>query len=84
MQIRGSIQIDETYCKGCGLCIDVCPPQVISLNLNTLTSYGYHPVRLHADGCTGCGICAVVCPDAAITVYRQRRARRRRRLAKEL
>jgi len=40
--------------------------------MERLTSKGYHPAKLIADGCTGCAICAIVCPEAAITVYRER------------
>ena len=71
MPVKGWIEVDETYCKGCELCIEACPQEVLSLNMDRLTPKGYHPAHLHADGCTGCMICAVVCPEAAITVYRE-------------
>jgi 2-oxoglutarate ferredoxin oxidoreductase subunit delta len=81
MTVKGWILVDELYCKGCGLCVEACPQQVLSLDMNRLTSKGYHPAHLHADGCTGCVICALVCPDAAITVFRE--APNRRKQAKK-
>lgn len=72
MPVRGRVGIDEHFCKGCELCIAVCPQKVLTLDRETLTSKGYHPVKLTSEvGCTGCALCAVVCPEAAITVYRE-------------
>jgi len=71
MPPKGRIVVDDAYCKGCGLCVDVCSHEVLALSSNRITPKGYHPAELVASGCTGCGICALVCPEAAITVYRQ-------------
>ncbi len=71
MPVKGWIEVNDLYCKGCELCIAVCPPDVIQMDSSRLTSKGYHPAMLKSDGCTGCGICAVICPDAAITVFRE-------------
>ena len=65
------ITVDQHYCKGCGLCIDVCPRKIIALDLDALTDKGYHPALLTDESqCTGCANCALVCPDVAITVER--------------
>jgi 2-oxoglutarate ferredoxin oxidoreductase subunit delta len=71
MPVRGWIEVNELYCKGCGLCISVCPQDALELDQEHLTPKGYHPVALVSDQCTGCGLCAVVCPDAALTVMRE-------------
>ena len=71
MPVKGWIEVDPLYCKGCELCVSACPQEVISLDLDHLTPKGYHPAYLVTDGCTGCGICALVCPEAALTVYRE-------------
>ncbi len=71
MPVKGWIEVDELYCKGCELCVNACPPKVIGLDMKHLTSKGYHPAQLTGDGCTGCAVCAVVCPEAAIMVYRE-------------
>jgi 2-oxoglutarate ferredoxin oxidoreductase subunit delta len=71
MPAKGWIEVDELHCKGCELCVTECPPKVLELDADKLTSKGYHPAHIFKDGCTGCAICALVCPDAAITVYRE-------------
>lgn len=71
MPPKGRIVVDEKFCKGCELCVSACPQDVLELALDRMTTKGYHPAELKAQGCTGCGICAVVCPEIAITVYRE-------------
>ncbi len=66
---RGSVDLDSQECKGCGLCVDACPPKVLRL-AEWLNHYGYHPAE-YLGGCTGCGICFFVCPEpGAIKVLR--------------
>ncbi|MGV8084449.1 MAG: ferredoxin family protein [Coriobacteriia bacterium] len=65
------ITVDERYCKGCGLCADVCPRRIIVLDPEKMTAKGYHPATLTDESqCTGCATCALMCPDVAITVER--------------
>ena len=65
------IEVDETYCKGCGLCVDACPVHIVALDKERINAKGYHPAYLTDEGsCTGCTSCALMCPDMAITVYR--------------
>jgi 2-oxoglutarate ferredoxin oxidoreductase subunit delta len=71
MPAQGWIEVSEKYCKGCELCVNACPQEVLQLDMEHLTPKGYHPAHIFKDGCTGCAICALVCPDAAITVYRE-------------
>ncbi len=71
MAAKGWVQIDESLCKGCDLCVHYCPVDVLALDSERLTPQGYHPAVLAKEGCTGCSICAIVCPEAAITVYRE-------------
>ncbi len=67
---RGSVKIDVEECKGCGLCIDACPPHCLEFEAE-LSAYGVRPARYMGEGCTGCGICFYACPEpGAITVYR--------------
>ncbi len=68
---QGRIVIDVERCKGCELCIDACPPDVIQL-VDFFNNKGYRPVVLldPEHNCTGCALCAVVCPDGCIIVFR--------------
>ena len=62
------IIIDETYCKGCKLCIDQCPKKVFE-NSSTRNPKGYLiPEVARAEDCIACRLCEMLCPDMAITV----------------
>jgi len=64
------IVVSETRCKGCGLCISVCPKKCIAIS-ETFSTTGYYPAKLaKKDCCIACGMCAVICPDMAIIVYK--------------
>lgn len=66
---RGLLELNEEECKGCGLCVEACPPKVLSLAAR-LNHYGYRPVTYAGAGCTGCGICFMACPEpGAIKVF---------------
>ncbi|MGQ9887229.1 MAG: 4Fe-4S dicluster domain-containing protein [Aggregatilineales bacterium] len=68
----GTITIDCDRCKGCGLCVAVCPQGVLALDQDRLNARGYHPAALvdPNGACTGCALCALVCPDVCFVVYR--------------
>jgi 2-oxoglutarate ferredoxin oxidoreductase subunit delta len=69
-QDRGQLRVDVEECKGCGLCVEACPPKVIALG-ERLNHYGYRTAAYKGTGCTGCGICFMACPEpGAITVLR--------------
>ena len=66
---RGNVVVASERCKGCGFCVEFCPPEVLVL-ASEYNSKGYHPpVLAKKDGCTGCDICGMVCPDFAIYGY---------------
>lgn len=56
-------------CKGCELCVRVCPHDSLAIDAGVVNRLGHHPVRLvDADTCTSCAFCARICPDAVLTV----------------
>jgi NAD-dependent dihydropyrimidine dehydrogenase PreA subunit len=59
---RGFVETNPNECKGCGLCVEACPPKVLHLS-ERLNHSGYHPVEYKGQGCTGCGICYWACPE---------------------
>ncbi|MBE6885395.1 MAG: 4Fe-4S binding protein [Oscillospiraceae bacterium] len=63
--------VDESVCKGCGLCVEVCPKKIVTLDQSHLNAKGYHPASVTDQAlCIGCAMCAKMCPDCAITVER--------------
>jgi 2-oxoglutarate ferredoxin oxidoreductase subunit delta len=66
---RGTLVIDVEACKGCNLCIDACPPNVLEMTGHDVNGRGYRYPQLR-PGCTGCGACAQICPDFVFQVYK--------------
>lgn len=68
---RITITIDETVCKGCGLCVSVCPRHAMGL-AEHINARGFHPAVLtDPDSCTGCAQCAIMCPDVCIGIVKE-------------
>ena len=53
-------QVDEDKCVGCGLCVDVCPVEAITLEADK--------AKVDEDKCTECGQCVEECPNEAISI----------------
>lgn len=67
---KGVVKFDEEKCKGCELCVSVCPTKVIKMDETAINSKGYHPACIEEmDKCIACSSCALICPDAVISVY---------------
>lgn len=61
-----TVKVIETYCKGCGYCIEFCPKKVFDKKVE-LNSKGVNtPIFARPDDCIGCGQCSLLCPDLAI------------------
>jgi 2-oxoglutarate ferredoxin oxidoreductase subunit delta len=60
--------IDKDTCKGCGLCVAVCPKKVLELSeeVNTMGYFPAHQAR--PEDCVYCTTCCIMCPDVAITI----------------
>jgi len=68
--MAGKIIIDTEECKGCGLCVVVCPKSSIVISEKS-NKKGYFPAQVVNADCTGCCLCAIICPDAVIKVFRE-------------
>lgn len=67
MKRRALPEIAPDRCTGCGWCVAVCPPHMLSLHAED----GRKTSALDdAPGCTGCALCAVRCPFDAIRMVR--------------
>lgn len=60
--------IDEERCKGCELCVAVCPKQVLALAAGMNSRGQHYAAAERPRDCIGCAQCADVCPDAAIEI----------------
>ncbi len=70
----GKIAIATERCKGCHLCISVCPKKILVV-AEQYNKNGYAPVRItDMEECTGCGLCAEMCPDICIEVWKEVKA----------
>ena len=64
------IKIEKEKCKGCFLCVAVCPKELILVS-RRLSTRGVNYVEcIDEEKCIGCGQCAIICPDCCIEVYR--------------
>ena len=65
--MSGKIIINTERCKGCGLCVAVCPKKSIVISKES-NKNGYFPAEATNVDCTGCASCAIICPEAVIEV----------------
>jgi 2-oxoglutarate ferredoxin oxidoreductase subunit delta len=60
--------IDKDRCKGCGLCVIVCPKNVLEMS-SEVSAKGYFPAyQARPEDCIYCALCCTMCPDVAITI----------------
>jgi len=64
------VKFNVEHCKGCELCVSVCPKQIIKMS-EKFNSKGYRPATVtEQEKCLGCAFCARICPDVVIEVYK--------------
>ncbi len=67
--MAGKVTFLQDRCKGCELCVSVCPKKIVEIDLAITNRKGYHPATVNdMDACIACGSCAKICPDSIITV----------------
>jgi 2-oxoglutarate ferredoxin oxidoreductase subunit delta len=54
------IEVNEQQCNKCGVCVDMCPMDVLRLGKR-----GY-PIMRYRDDCWYCDVCVFMCPRQAI------------------
>jgi 2-oxoglutarate ferredoxin oxidoreductase subunit delta len=65
------IIVDPKYCKGCHICISVCPHGVLEVSPQVDNRGFFLPVVKDLEACKVCSLCEMHCPDFAITVVAQ-------------
>jgi 2-oxoglutarate ferredoxin oxidoreductase subunit delta len=58
---------DIELCKGCRLCVNVCPKKAI-IPLETVNKKGNKIIDIDEALCIGCGMCYKICPDCVFTI----------------
>ena len=60
--------IEELVCKGCGICVNTCPKEILTIS-NRRNAKGINIVEITDEAkCIECKICENICPDLAIWV----------------
>ena len=61
------VQVNAKRCKGCFLCVSVCPTNALAVS-KELGEKGNEIVKAEPEECVGCGSCYKICPDCAIEI----------------
>ncbi len=56
------VEITDAWCKGCDICVKMCPERCLRLNDRLIAELAL------PDLCTGCRMCELLCPDFAIRI----------------
>ena len=59
MKKKHEVIINEPWCKGCKICVEICPKHVLAMD-------GIVAKVIDIDSCTGCMLCEQLCPQRAI------------------
>jgi len=69
MKKRFRLAFNADKCKGCEICVSVCPKKILTMDA-AVNAKGYHPACCADESeCIGCASCAMMCPDCCITIY---------------
>lgn len=62
------VKIDKERCKGCMLCVHVCPQHALEAAKEFNKRGLQYIVMRYPEKCTGCGLCYTMCPDCGIEI----------------
>ena len=55
------VTFNKDRCKGCELCISVCPKGIVLLKEEEINKMGFHPAGVdNMELCIGCAFCAMI------------------------
>ena len=62
------VYIDKEACKGCGICISVCPKNILAFTKDLNQKGVPYPMMIDESKCILCRNCMIYCPDFAVVV----------------
>ncbi|MEM2876189.1 MAG: 4Fe-4S dicluster domain-containing protein [Candidatus Bathyarchaeia archaeon] len=66
-----ALTLDKNWCKGCGICVELCPREAIRLKpvVRPMEGRAEPPqIDLEVEKCHYCGICDAICPFGAFNL----------------
>jgi len=75
--IPKKLTLNEKYCKGCYLCVNICPKSVFEISETPSITGIFTPVIARREECIDyqnalqnkkflCSLCVIICPDQAL------------------
>jgi len=66
-----AIHIDREICKGCEICVNYCPKDVLEMSAD-VNERGFNFSQVaRIEDCIYCKLCEKMCPDLAIFVEKE-------------
>jgi len=67
-KVPHKVHVYTDLCKGCGICVDVCPTGTLQLKDYKFSVFGVTSSVDAEEYCIGCKTCEMRCPDFAIRI----------------
>ncbi len=62
------VAVDKGRCKGCQICVTVCPDDALYMSNEKNTRGYFYPVE--NGKCVACRQCVYACPDFALSIHK--------------
>ena len=66
------IIINRDWCKGCYICIHICPQNVFGKDSKVNEKGFQDVVVISPEKCIGCKLCELLCPDLCILIEKRK------------
>lgn len=71
LNCAGGIKLNRNWCKGCGLCVEICPKNVYDRDSKVSTKGFKEIIIKNPELCSQCMLCELLCPDLAIMIEKK-------------
>ncbi len=73
-----TITVHRHFCKGCEICVEVCPKDVLKMVVALDRWEGTIVEVINIDNCNACMLCEYQCPDFAIEVFNVKKEQKKK------